>query len=132
MTSVEVLWDNNEKTIMRWEFHHGWTWNDIPIAAKQTHELLKGVDHEVNIIYNTNKTAVPMENALQNLRFLMQRDASYTGMTVIANATGFAIQLVQIIMKVFRAREGKLIFAESLEHARELLSVRAAQAKTNT
>jgi hypothetical protein len=128
MTLIEVIWDNDEKTILRWDFYPGWTWNDVPAAAKQTQEHLAGIEHEVSIIYNSNKTAIPMDNALQNLRFLMQREPTYRGMTVIANTSGFGIQLVQIIMKVFRVREGKLIFAESVEHAREQLKKNAAQA----
>jgi hypothetical protein len=124
MNCIDVIWDNDDKTVMRWEFHQGWMWEDVPSAAKQTHEMLATVHHEVSIIYNANRTSFPLGNALQNLRYLMERNPSYKGMTVIANANGFAMQLFQIILKVFRSREGKLIFADSLTHARNLLTDR--------
>ncbi|MFN8373100.1 MAG: hypothetical protein U0694_09525 [Anaerolineae bacterium] len=94
MPLIDVEWDNEEKTILRWDFHANWQGRRV-VAGVKTHELL-AESHEVSIIYNSNRTAIPLSSALENLRYLMQREPSYRGLTIIANTSGFAFSLCRL------------------------------------
>ena len=59
--NIEVMWDNEEKTIDRYDYGKNWTWEDFSAANKQYEEMLTGVTHPVDVIANfTGGTPPPM------------------------------------------------------------------------
>lgn len=57
--TIDVFWDDPEKTILRWDFHPGWTWKDHETALAKTRGLMQDIDHNVFYIRNLNNTAPP-------------------------------------------------------------------------
>lgn len=59
---ISVQWDNPEKTIVRWDYDPGWSWDDFFTAQKQIEALVDSVGHRVDMILDVrNSPDVPQD-----------------------------------------------------------------------
>jgi hypothetical protein len=122
---IQVLWDNDEKTIVRWEFKGAWTWEDWYASANRALELRKTViDHPVvPAIFNLKSSGTVPMGALPHARaaieMMDQRDY-----VVLANTSGFVRSLTEIFRVLNGTFAEKVLIARTVEDARALITER--------
>ena len=121
---VNVLWDNDAHTAIRYDFEGQWTWSEFDAATKTAFELTRSVDHAVDSISNFRPGALIPSNALFQFRRAMVDAPKNRGITVIVGSSTFIKTLVSVFSRLNRSFGERLLLADTLDQARALLLAR--------
>jgi hypothetical protein len=131
---IKLTWDDEEKTIVRYNFEKGWGWNDLNNAFSEAALLFNSVPHEVNVIMDFRDASLIPQNALSHIqRGFKNPKPTNVGLTVIITPTRFLQTMVDAAQKVFGGKkvEWKMQFVNSEEAARAaILASRGQKAES--
>ncbi len=122
--NITVAWDNDEQTIIRYDFDKGWTWREFYTATDQAFVLTRSVTHTVNSISYFKPGVVLPPDALFQFRRAMTNAPKNRGVTVIVGGSTFIITMVSLFGKLNKRLGERLMIADSLERARAVLAAR--------
>lgn len=123
---IQVNWDNEEHTIIRYDYGPAWTWQNFAAAIEQAQAMVGADGRTVDIIANFTEGAPPPVGALTRFSSAMRGNPSGVGMVVITGGGMFVTLLVSTFSQVYRGLARHVQVAATLEEARELLRVRRA------
>lgn len=119
--SINVQWDNEEHTRVRWDFIGAWDWDDFLAAQKASNDLIKSVPHTVDIISDVSQSPHIPPGAMARFRTYRRDDPDNAGRVVLVGASVYIKTIVEIFRGMFPNTGGKFTFADSLEEARTSL-----------
>ncbi|MEP7288985.1 MAG: hypothetical protein ABI947_24795 [Chloroflexota bacterium] len=125
--SINVAWDNDEKTVIIYTFVGQWEWIDYWTAIKDAAELLNTVTYKVDIIMDMRNARTMPEGSLSKAKQVLGYPRHPNiGMTAIVGANLFIETVVSTSAKVYKALWGNydMLSAASIEDARKQLFVR--------
>jgi hypothetical protein len=111
--AIEVVWDDEEKTIIRWIIQGKLEWEEYEQASQLSREMCDSVDHPVYTIFDARQMARMPDNALVRLPQMSIQTPSNQPLAVVIGARGFAQTLIRIYNRVYRG----LTAASTLEEA---------------
>jgi hypothetical protein len=121
MLNVEVTWDNEEKTIIRYKFPKKWTWQDYNDAWNAAVDMMNTVPHQVDFLVDLSESDLLPGGALANTRLSKWESATNAGITVIITRTILVEMLVDTFRRVY-SRLGKNFYgAKTLDEGRKLI-----------
>ncbi|MEO8609079.1 MAG: hypothetical protein ABI690_14410 [Chloroflexota bacterium] len=119
--SINVQWDNEEHTLVRWDFIETWDWNDFLAAQKTSNALISSVPHKVDIIGDVSRSAYMPPGSIARFRTYRRDDPANAGRVVLVGANTYVKTIVEIFRGMFPNTGGNFTFANSLEEARSEL-----------
>ena len=119
--NIQVSWDNDEKTIIRFDYGKGWTWDDFSEANEIVQKMYAEVKHPVHIIANFEDGAFPPLGALEKFREA-QEDMPDDAVVVVVGGSMFITTLVSTFSRIYKALSKTLMVADSLDNAREKIA----------
>jgi len=119
---ITVLWDNDEQTIIRYDFEGRWVWSEFYTATENAFALTRSVTHTVDSISNFKPGAALPSDALFQFRRAMATAPKNRGVTVIVGGSTLIKTMVIVFGKVNRQLSERLFLADTLEQARALIS----------
>ena len=128
--SITVNWDNDDKTVIRYDFADKWDWADFRAATVEAFALTRSVPHRVDSISNFHLGANLPPDALFQFSRIMKVAPSNRGTTVIVGGTTFINNLVSIFSKIYKPLGKRLLIASTLDEARTKLSEPAPAAES--
>jgi hypothetical protein len=131
--TVEIRWDNADKTCILLIFGRHWSWREYNHAFATAHELMKSVSHQhkVHLIADLLATPMPQGNAMYHLRYTFARKPKNAGITVLVVNQGpenlFEQFILDSFLKAHRHHAEGMTMAVSLIEARaKVASVKQA------
>jgi hypothetical protein len=129
--TVEVYWDNEQHTVLRYETSGQWTTSEFWDAYNQAGDMLNSVDHRVYFIL------IPMDTQSMNhvpngfitqVGSIFRNQHPRAGHVIIVRKAHTILGQIyeQIVIKTLPHIVPKFDFADSLEQAREKLAERVA------
>src|SRR5690242_1382476 len=98
--SVEIIWDNEEKTILRFIFDRRWSWQEFFEAKAAAYTLIGTVNHPVGIIlHGPPETNLP-PNALSHSRNALRNTHPNTRIVVFVLTSAFFRTMIGIVVKI--------------------------------
>lgn len=132
--AVTPHWDNDDKTVLRYDLAGRWTWDEFFAAFDEGTKMLAEAQHTVHFIVNPidlmSKGYLP-PGVLQNTLTLYRRTKANAGATVIVGGSPLFRSLNGIGQRIYPRIAQRMHFADSLDEARKLLS-REPYRKENT
>ncbi|GEM_PF-264265 len=122
---ITVVWDNEEKTAIRYDFQGDWSWDDFRAAAMQSGAMTGEVDHPVDLIANMLNSAPLPEGAMFQFNRALRNAPQGRGMFVIVAADSWMKALTTVLDRA--GGGGRFSLAGTLEEAREMVARRRAQ-----
>ncbi|HSS95563.1 MAG TPA: hypothetical protein VLK33_00955 [Terriglobales bacterium] len=122
--SINVQWDNEEHTLVRWDFIGMWDWNDFLAAQKTSNDLISSVPHTVDIIGDVSRSPHVPPGAMARFRTYRRNDPENAGRVVLVGANIYIKTIVDIFRGMFPKTGGNFTFANSLEEARSTLTAK--------
>ncbi len=119
-----VQWDNPDQSAIRWDFYD-WTWDDFHAAAQQVQQLFESAytgTYIPSILHLKNSGPLP-PGAFSHFRSVMGMMET-DGWTVVAGASGYAVRLTKIFVRLHPQARSKVFFVDSLAEARALIAMR--------
>ena len=129
---IEVVWDNEEKTIIRYDYGSAWTWEDYWAASQSAREMLKTVAYEVDIIANFEAGMRPPLSAISHFKQSLDTTPENLGVVVVAGRDDLLKALVSIFNKIYDQFRLTVLIASSLDEARAILAERRARNPPST
>ena len=121
MSNIEVSWDDEAKTIVRYDFDFGWTWEELEIANKEFNILMKSVPHTVCAIacQNYSQHYLP-PNPVARIGALLALKTEQKALSVIVARSSLVRSTLDIVMKIYPAAIN-LRVVNTLDEARLLI-----------
>lgn len=120
--NIEVVWDNEEKTIARFDYGIDWTWDHFLAANKQYDEMLVSVDHPVDLIADFTEGTLPPMGAFGRFKSSQENLKKKGGVVVVVGGGLFITLLVSSFSRVYKALSENLMVAESVDEARKKIA----------
>ena len=121
---IEVGWDNDEKTTLRYDYEGNWSWEELYEISNKALEMFNSVPHRVDTIHNhTNSTYIP-RGALSHAQRLLAQYPENWGISVVVGTNPLLKALMLVFRKVYRQMGERHFMAATLEQARQLLAKR--------
>ncbi len=119
--SVNVGWDNPEKSRIILSFKQPWTWVEFNSASDQMDQLFTSVTHRVDLIIDITYGGFPPGNAIPHFKRVSETPHANLGQIVVVGVPGFFRAVLNIIKNVYRGRyeAPDFLFFSTLEKARE-------------
>jgi hypothetical protein len=132
LMGVEVVWENEEKTVLRFIYLKGWTWDDVYTGGKQAREMMDSASSPVVQIIDFTKGGVMPSGVPVHFRNMqkMLDSKNNSGITVVlAGSTTKAF--VNSFIKLFRQtfpdakQNAKWFVVDNLDDAKKLAAEKA-------
>lgn len=121
---INLLWENEAKTIVRMEVVGQWTWDEMYSASQEGYAMLESVQHIVDpIIDFRNSAAIPIYS-ITHARHMIGKRHPRTGLTVMVSSSALIYNLWDIFRRVYGLfiREEEFTLVRTLEEAHALLN----------
>jgi hypothetical protein len=122
---VIVTWDNDDKTIIRYDLEGHWMWDEAAAAFDQAALMLKEVPHIVHFIVNPldpiSKSYLP-PNMLANIMRIHGKAAPNAGSTLLVLSSSTVNMLLRLMGTLNPRIAARYSTVASLEEARQKLS----------
>jgi hypothetical protein len=128
--SVEVVWDNEDRTVMRFIFSKDWTWEEVIQAKIDCDARLDSVAHDaVAIIYDSPPDAHIPPDVLANARRVLSRNHPKAVLLVfvLTHTNVVARMLISTVARITGSVGARIRIAASVEDARHLIAKHFAQ-----
>lgn len=120
---IKVSWDNEAKTIVRYDFSGPWTWEEFHRAVDAIHALVKSVPHTVDYIANVPNLHLPQGTALSHIRRAIRTAPPNSGVLMVTDGGLFVNAIIGIVSRV----GGYVRTANTIEDARAKILERQAR-----
>ncbi|MEO8609147.1 MAG: hypothetical protein ABI690_14755 [Chloroflexota bacterium] len=95
--AVEFVWDNAEKTIFRYIFDPGWTWEAFFAAKKEANVIMDMVGHKFGVILHLPSDNVIPPDVIANTRNGLRNKHPNTAVIVVVSERPFVRTMVGTI-----------------------------------
>jgi hypothetical protein len=121
--SINITWDNPEKTVLYINFEGDWDWAAYDAAIDALHNKIREVDHVVDVLsYMPPGKTLPPGPPLNHLRRAFQQQPTNAGFSVFIGGTTFGDAIVAVFSKMNKSIGEKIKVAETLEAGRALIA----------
>ncbi len=123
--SVQVQWDNDDHTVLRYDVQGHWTWNEFYESFAQARTMLQTVSNTVDFIVNPadfrSRGYIP-SGMISRVVQLYRSIPPNTGSTVIVGGGDF-FRIINNVSRGFYPRiAARYHFTDTLDEARALLA----------
>jgi hypothetical protein len=119
---IVVQYDNDQRSVIRYEFIGNWTWSDYSQAIKEAHKLAESLPHVANLILDFSRgssfPSYAMSNFGSSWRTLSQKFRS----TVIVSNSLYIEVLVKVFQRMSNIEDNKIVLVRTLADAYQLLA----------
>jgi hypothetical protein len=118
---INAIWDNTEKTIIRYDYEGTWTWDDLHKALEESHTMMRTVSHPVDVIIDVSSSRLIPSGALGRSKNITDNKPDNHGKTMVVGANSFIQGLSDLFRKIYR-KELTVTYVATLEEARRQLA----------
>ncbi len=123
---INILWDNEQKTIIRFDFIGNWDWDEYWHCVERSNAMLSEVEHPVNTIANLHESAGLPTGSIQQIKRTFDQAPRNLGIIVINQGGMFVRVMASAFARVYQRQSQRIFLAESLESARAIIEVQHA------
>jgi len=120
--SIEVNWDNREKTVIRFDYTARWSWQDYYAALDETKSWVENLDYKVYFINKVDNIGHLPANAVNHFKKTAVEFGPYVHLTVIVAHSRFLHLVFDVFQRVAGEWSKNYRFVESMEEAYALIA----------
>ncbi len=122
---IQVVWDNESKTVIRFDFSKQWDWEEFWTAVRQSDTMMTAMPYRVDLIANFEGSASPPLGALGQFKRAIQEMAPSRSIVLIVPGSLLIDLLTSTFMRIYPTLGRNLTVASSVEEARQILAERS-------
>lgn len=97
---ITLVWENNEKTILRHIYEGQWKVEDLYKAVNESRDLLMGVEHVVDLIIDMRTSGDPPSGVLPAYQYAERQKPPNQGLVVMVEPSMVMQAFNQVIGKI--------------------------------
>ena len=119
--AVNVVWDNNNYTVIRYDFEHPWKLEDYYLAADEVAAQIALVKHRVNVLMDlTQSRTLPTQILPAAARAYKIMPHNFGVAVVAGNA--YVAGMVKLFNTAYPALGSRMIAVKTMDEARDKLA----------
>ena len=122
--SIEIQWENEEKTIIRWIFSGDFTWEDYDEGDKKLASMITDIDHNFATIFDLSQMTTLPRYAVSQYPKLIRDVPARQEVLIIVSMNRLVRSLGSIFTRVYRMN---IFFVPTLENALALIAQRRSR-----
>jgi hypothetical protein len=130
MGNINVSWMNEDKTVIRYHFQKGWSWEEIDSAFKQAYDMLDTVTYKVDVIMDFADSSLffPKNTFVHARRILANKPHANVRRTVLVG-NSFINKMGDMVQKIVPKgmNNWDVLFAQTLEQGQAILEQRKTE-----
>lgn len=123
---IEIVWDNDEETVIRYVFDEYWTWDDFFAAKDKAYNMIDVGGKKVGVILDTPTNMWLPHKLIVHGRRALRGKHELTTMVVFVTSSPFVRTMMNAIITVSRGLNVYLSITSSVDEAREQIAERLA------
>jgi hypothetical protein len=122
-SKIEVSWYNDEQTVLYFDFHGKWGWDDLREAQEISDDILTTVQHPVNMIMHVKNRVWLPANFLGNVPWLMRRVELHPKVNhlIVVGVGSLIVEAFYLVCQAYRLPHQRYHFVSGLSDADHLL-----------
>ena len=125
--AIRAIWDNDEKTIVRYIFETGWTWDEFFVVKKQANAMMDTVAHKLGVILHMPSENVIPPDVFANARNGLLTKHGNTVILVVVSTRPFVRTMIETLRGLSPLANAGLETTATLDAARALVNERLRQ-----
>ena len=125
---IEIIWDTEEETILRYVFGEYWTWEDFFAAKDKAYNMIDAGGQKVGVIIDAPANVWLPHKLIVHGRRALQGKHKNTAIVVFVTSSPFVRTMVNAVITVSRGLNVYLSITSSVDDARVLIVKRLAAA----
>ncbi len=117
---IQIVWDNDEKTILRYIFDTHWTWDDFYAAKAEAYSQIDTVPHKVGVIFDAPEKITLPANMITHNKSAVSKTHANTAIVVVVVTNLYLRTMLTMVMKLSKKAADTLRLVSSLDEARAL------------
>jgi hypothetical protein len=118
---ITLAWDNDDKTILRWDFEGDWNWNLVKETLGKSVAMRQTVGHDVALIFDMRDAAPLRAGALHQTAENLAAAPEGRQVLIVVGQGTFMQAMVAIFQKVYPTMKNEIKHAATLDEARALI-----------
>lgn len=122
--SISVTWDNEAKTIVRFEYEGKWTWEDFYEKIDAANKMMDTVESPCVSIIDMQKSHFLPSGAALHIRNVIRKSMSHnnSGISVFLDADVIVKAMIEVLRKSYPdiLENTEWLYAKTLEQARTM------------
>jgi len=127
---IQVVWDNDAKTVIRQIYSGQLTLQDYIVATNEMERMIKGVPHTVHSLMDRTEVVSAPGIVLPAMRYANSHVPPNLGIRVIIKGDMFTHVIVDIGRRVAPRLIHDIYFVDSLEEGRAVIDKHSKKART--
>ncbi len=119
--AIQVAWENAERTISRWTFVGAWTWDEFAVSQAEFHDMLRAVDHKVDVIADLRESRRLPNDTVSNFKRAESKALPNRDRVVLVSTSVLVRSIAATFNQVFRNRPTHFLLANTIKEAQRLL-----------
>jgi hypothetical protein len=100
---INFVWDDDEQSIIRWDFSDPWNWDEFRAAFEQSVEIGGNIGRRVDVIPYVGNSKMPVPTgAIGEFSRIARRTPPNTALIVITGGNAFANAVISVFTKIYR------------------------------
>jgi hypothetical protein len=121
---IQIVWDNDRKTVVRYIFDRDWTWEDLHAAKNYAYNLIDSVTYPVGVIFDAPPDVRLPANFLSNSMSIFKRKHARTYAVILVGSNAYARSLINMVGKIADAAGQTVKVFPKLDDARAWIASR--------
>lgn len=118
--TISVIWDNPEKTTIRFIFEGKWKLDDLYPVLDEHSTMMSSIDHIVDAIVDMRASPVIPSNVLSIRSRQERKRPQNNGISVVVGGGAF-VKTIALMYQKLVSTNMSMNFADTLEEAREII-----------
>lgn len=99
--TIRVYWEDETKTIVRYDFEGKWTWNELYPVYYEAIAMENSVPHRVDVILDLTRSGTLPANSLLHVKNISEKQPPNIGLSVIVTTNRFVLSLYSVGVKFY-------------------------------
>lgn len=117
---IQVRWDDEEKTVLRYIYEGEWAWREWHEVIDQSKQMIHQVDHPVYVVLDTANGKMP-PGTLSYFNQVSSECNDCVVMVILIGADWFIQRLFNIYSKLRWGKNRRFTVAVTLENANQIV-----------
>lgn len=100
MNSVEIRWDNQQKTILRYVFIGDWTWDEYLERLNEGRMMMAEIEHPVCVLNDMQKMGKLPPNFASTAKSVISSRPKNTGLAIFLTSNAFFKVMYRVLAQL--------------------------------
>lgn len=121
--SIRSVWDNSEKTTLRFIVYGSWQWSDMDKAVQEAQAMFSEVSNTVHVIVDLRESTMLADHAKLESARPFSLSPSPTSHLAFVGIAAITVPFFQCAKRLYRLKqpENQVAFVETLPKARQAI-----------